>query len=105
MCECQQKVFLVKEKFNQGDLTEVALLTYALNRPGFLEAMKAKGLEVSADTVRSDMEMYTELSRNGGDLRGDLTDKNGNPIKFNFKELVLSIPVSLKELEQKIQFN
>lgn len=48
-----------------------------------------------------DVIALSKLAASGGDMRGELLNKEGNPIRFSVLEVVKSIPENAKELDNK----
>lgn len=97
-----EKVKIDRKKFLNGDIIEITKFAYAVNPDEFNLKINDLGLKIT--NIESDAEFLVKLNEKGLDKKGTLKDKAGNPINFNFMELLKSIKLNRKVID-RTKFN
>lgn len=92
------------KKLSEANVYELSKLAFLLNRQSVQEEFAKIGIYINDG---SELKWLAELHRTGGDTSGELKDIKGNPIFFDFEQVLgnVNIDGSHKEMVKDINLN
>ncbi len=97
-CGCQNTsensptISIDKSKLLSGDTYSVALFGFASNPNAFEQGLNDLGLDMDGNPLEN-INYLSGLHDAGGDTEGVLQDGDGEQIRFNFMDLIKSLPI------------
>ena len=92
------KVIISKQKAKNVDIRTALRLAFALDKTQFINVLEGMGIE-GIDT-EEELEILAKLNETGGDKRGDLKRKSGEPVNFSVVELLQKMNFGRKHLRK-----